>query len=86
MAKLADFGKLTKRFASLADFAIIYVEEAHPVDGWRFKVRFIKILILSLLTLHPLCEVMHNQCTHIFQHCYGSLNRRGSVRSFVIIS
>eukprot|EP00795_Rhopilema_esculentum_P001465 gene1465-15895_t len=34
---LADFGKLANRFASLADFAIIYVEEAHPVDGWRFK-------------------------------------------------
>lgn len=38
MANLSNFGKLTREFAGLVDFAIIYVEEAHPVDGWQFKV------------------------------------------------
>ena len=40
MAKLSEFGKITQKFANLVDFAIVYVEEAHPIDGWKFKVRF----------------------------------------------
>lgn len=38
MAKLSDFCKLTEEYAGLADFAVIYVEEAHPTDGWKFQV------------------------------------------------
>ena len=41
MAELSDFGKLERKYAGLIDFAIIYVEEAHPLDGWKFKVRTI---------------------------------------------
>jgi len=37
MAELSDFGKLEHKYADLIDFAIIYVEEAHPLDGWKFK-------------------------------------------------
>ena len=28
-----------KEFQEMADFAVIYIEEAHPVDGWAFKVK-----------------------------------------------
>ncbi len=38
MEKVSDFGVLADKYAGLVDFAIIYVEEAHPIDGWSFKV------------------------------------------------
>ena len=38
MEKISDFGVLADEYAGLVDFAIIYVEEAHPIDGWSFKV------------------------------------------------
>ena len=33
-----DFVKVIHEFANVADFLIIYLEEAHPNDGWRFNV------------------------------------------------
>lgn len=38
MAGLHDFGETIKEFGDVADFLVIYVEEAHPTDGWAFKV------------------------------------------------
>lgn len=34
MARLGAYGRLAARFASTADFLHVYVDEAHPVDGW----------------------------------------------------
>ena len=39
MSALNGFRKLVADFNEIADFLIVYVEEAHPVDGWAFKVR-----------------------------------------------
>ena len=38
MAKLSEFGKLAEKHADLIDFAIVYIEEAHPIEGWWFEV------------------------------------------------
>ena len=39
MTKLQQFNEIVRDFRDVADFVIIYVEEAHPSDGWAFKVR-----------------------------------------------
>ena len=39
MAKLRDFGEIVHDFSNIADFVIVYIEEAHPSDGWALKVR-----------------------------------------------
>lgn len=41
MASLQTLGSLVKEFAEEADFVIVYIEEAHPDDGWKFEVRTI---------------------------------------------
>ena len=38
MAKLHIFRRMVRDFGGIADFAVIYIEEAHPADGWFFKV------------------------------------------------
>lgn len=37
MAKLRDFGEIVHDFSDVADFVIVYIEEAHPSDGWALK-------------------------------------------------
>lgn len=34
MARLSAFRRLAARNADLADFLLVYIEEAHPSDGW----------------------------------------------------
>lgn len=36
MVKLEHFNEVIARFSNIADFLIIYIEEAHPSDGWKF--------------------------------------------------
>lgn len=38
MQMLKKYQQLTSEFLEVADFAVVYIEEAHPVDGWAFKV------------------------------------------------
>lgn len=38
MARLQQFGEMVEEFSNIADFLTIYIEEAHPIDEWRFKV------------------------------------------------
>ncbi|KAK6179944.1 hypothetical protein SNE40_012189 [Patella caerulea] len=35
MAKLRKFNELVRNFADDIDFLTVYIEEAHPNDGWR---------------------------------------------------
>ena len=28
-----------KDFDDVVDFMIVYIEEAHPIEGWRIRVR-----------------------------------------------
>ena len=37
MAKFNEFCQLISNFDDVADFLTIYIEEAHPEDGWAFK-------------------------------------------------
>ncbi|CAH3042745.1 unnamed protein product [Porites lobata] len=34
---LQDFKEIVKDFDDVADFMIVYMEEAHPVEGWRIR-------------------------------------------------
>jgi len=36
MAKLGQFGKMTAKFSSLADFVTVYISEAHPSEEANF--------------------------------------------------
>lgn len=37
MSKFKRYNAVASEFASIADFLIIYIEEAHASDGWRFE-------------------------------------------------
>ncbi|KAJ7360509.1 Thyroxine 5-deiodinase [Desmophyllum pertusum] len=37
MRQLDEFQKMAKRFSHIADFCVVYIEEAHPSDGWALK-------------------------------------------------
>uniref|UniRef100_V9LIB0 Iodothyronine deiodinase n=2 Tax=Callorhinchus milii TaxID=7868 RepID=V9LIB0_CALMI len=34
MARLKAFRRVATRYADIADFLLVYIEEAHPSDGW----------------------------------------------------
>eukprot|EP00794_Sanderia_malayensis_P019015 gene19015-20927_t len=34
---MEEFSKIVAEFSDIADFVVVYVEEAHPVDEWCFK-------------------------------------------------
>lgn len=37
MAAFDRLGRLASQFVELADFLMVYIEEAHPADGWAFR-------------------------------------------------
>ena len=37
--KMKVFRSILSDFGDVADFALVYIEEAHPADGWAFKVK-----------------------------------------------
>lgn len=39
-ARVGEFLNVVQEFSDVADFLSIYVEEAHPTDGWAFEVRY----------------------------------------------
>lgn len=40
MEMMKRYRQLKNQFSEVADFAVVYIEEAHPVDGWAFKVTY----------------------------------------------
>lgn len=34
MTRLAAFQRVMRQYADVADFLVVYIEEAHPSDGW----------------------------------------------------
>ena len=44
--KFTELQSLAKEFQAVADFSVIYIDEAHPADGWAFKVGY----CITLLT------------------------------------
>ena len=53
MEVLQQFKHVVADFADVADFVIVYTAEAHPVEGWRIKVRLTSILFPTDEFLHP---------------------------------
>ena len=54
--KLREFNEIVRDFVDVADFVLVYIEEAHPSDGWALQVSrtldfFIYSLILSFVYL-----------------------------------
>lgn len=41
MSQLDAFQKMVNDFRQVADFCVVYIEEAHPSDGWALKVTLI---------------------------------------------
>lgn len=41
MEMLRRYRHLRDQFSKVADFAVVYIEEAHPEDGWAFKVTYV---------------------------------------------
>lgn len=48
MEMLKRYRHLKEQFSEIADFAVVYIEEAHPVDGWAFKVLYTSFLLREL--------------------------------------
>ena len=48
MAKLDRFLEIYKMYREYVDFAIIYVEEAHPSGEWNMGVRYYIYIVLSI--------------------------------------
>lgn len=45
--KFTELQSLAEEFKAVADFSVIYIDEAHPSDGWAFKVRYCVIPLPS---------------------------------------
>lgn len=43
MERLREFGDIIAEFGDIADFLVIYISEAHPTDGWAFKVMNLRV-------------------------------------------
>ena len=37
MSQLGRFLQLQREYSDVADFALVYLEEAHPTDGWMYE-------------------------------------------------
>jgi len=48
MASLAQLDEIVKEFAVVADFILVYVDEAHAEDEWKFKVSLKKKIKIQL--------------------------------------
>lgn len=46
MKRLQKYNDLFAEFKHVADFVVVYVEEAHPQDGWAFEVNIFKMYLL----------------------------------------
>lgn len=64
MQMLKRYQQLKNDFAEVADFAVVYIEEAHPVDGWAFKVT-------KNTFLFTVCSSL---CSCLFLTCKCTLN------------
>ena len=67
MAKLQEFRNIVKDYNGTADFAVVYIEEAHPSDGWFFKVRFLTLANLRM---------KFTFCFHKYYYCSFELSHR----------
>uniref|UniRef100_A0A8B9W6B7 Iodothyronine deiodinase n=1 Tax=Bos mutus grunniens TaxID=30521 RepID=A0A8B9W6B7_BOSMU len=84
--KFDQFKRLIEDFGSVADFLIIYIEEAHASDGWAFKnnvdIKNHRNLQDRLRAAHllldrsPPCPVVVDTMTNQSSSCYAALPER----------
>lgn len=84
--KFDEFKTLVKDFNSVADFLIVYIQEAHATDGWAFKnnVDIKKHQTLSdrfnaarmLLKEEPPCPVVVDSMDNMTSAKYGAMPER----------
>lgn len=89
-ARVGEFLSVVQEFSDVADFLTIYIEEAHPSNGWAFEVSRKKSLLsfkrrektwLNLIYtpfLHPfLIKLVSLCCIHPHSlHCIWWLRKR----------
>jgi thyroxine 5-deiodinase len=62
MNSLSSFVDLAKRFERHADFAVVYLEEAHPTDGWMYDSVELKVAQHTSIDARMKCsEVMRSK-------------------------
>lgn len=86
MLELERFNTLIARFSHAADFLIIYIEEAHPTDGWSFTnnidiKRHLNIddrlkAAKRLQSNKPTCPIVVDQMNNDANMKYGGLFER----------
>lgn len=87
MAKFGEFCKMASSFSDVADFVTVYIEEAHPTDGWAFsnnreinthrtiqdRIQAAKMLLEDHSTSFPVvCDTMKEEANM----AYGGLYER----------
>lgn len=48
MSQLDEFQKMGNHFSHIADFCVVYIEEAHPSDGWALKVSYFNVYFYKI--------------------------------------
>ena len=83
MAAFARFNEIIDEFRDVADFNLIYIEEAHASDGWKFNNNYdvkhhrtIEDRITAarvLHDLHPHCPVFVDKIGGDANRLYGAI-------------
>jgi len=86
MAKFGDFCEVARSFADVADFLMLYIEEAHPSDGWAFDGNVgikdhenleQRLAAASILTLqNPPFPIVVDSMKNEANHKYGGMYER----------
>lgn len=90
MAKLAKFNEIVRDFNDVADFAIIYISEAHAADGWAFKVIvlndiFCKVIAFIREHMHGICCGMQYSVLERFLRPNSTLWGEEEIASFNLV-
>jgi len=88
MAVFDNICRMAADNADLADFVVVYIEEAHPTDGWTFPGNYLinqhrtikdRLAAAATLTASPLpgnMTVVADSMTGEMNNAYGGLYER----------
>ncbi|XP_076454620.1 thyroxine 5-deiodinase-like isoform X2 [Babylonia areolata] len=87
MRRLGLWRHLANSYGVMADFLFVYIEEAHPSDGWAFRnnpfsIREHRTLAerqaaaQQMLTSDPACDVVVDNMANEANFLYGALYER----------
>ena len=68
MDKLGQFGEMTAKFSSLADFVTLYIREAHPTDDPDFTGKMAGLVKIANHQVESLSQIQCRHCSHHFQN------------------